>query len=105
LGAVNQFVREFSRSFPLLHHVWGIGGDNVGLIQSTKAPNLTTSLPTIDPSLRRGVWLGTDARGCLVRWRSLIEGEMHRIYFGFIYVRVTSLSHPSLEPFLDVYTL
>ena len=24
--------------FPLSHHVWGIGGDNVGSIQSTKAP-------------------------------------------------------------------
>ena len=31
-------VRELSRSFPLSHHVWGIGGDNVGLIQSTKTP-------------------------------------------------------------------
>ena len=32
-----RFVRELSRSFPLSHHVWAIGGDNVGLIQSTKA--------------------------------------------------------------------
>ena len=32
------FARELSRSFPLSHHVWGIGGDDVGLIQSTKAP-------------------------------------------------------------------
>ena len=31
-GIVNRFVRELSRSFPLSHHVWGIGGDNVGLI-------------------------------------------------------------------------
>ena len=38
LGDCNQFARELSRSFPLSHHVWGIGGDNVGLIQSTKAP-------------------------------------------------------------------
>ena len=35
-------ARELSCSFPLSHHVWGtnirIGGDNVGLIKSTKEP-------------------------------------------------------------------
>ena len=37
-------ARELSCSFPLSHHVWGtntrIGGDNVGLNKSTKAPKV-----------------------------------------------------------------
>ena len=44
LGECNQLVRELSFSFPLSHHVWCIGGDNVGLIQSTKAPALRVRL-------------------------------------------------------------
>ena len=41
-----RFVRELSRSFPLSHHVWGIGGDNVGLIHSTKAPKMKRNFDT-----------------------------------------------------------
>ena len=50
---VGRFVREPSRSFHVSHHVWGIGGDNVGLIQSTKAPfyipYIHCAFPTAQP--------------------------------------------------------
>ena len=68
-GAVNRFVRELSRSLPLSHHAWGIGGDNVGLIHSTKAPSRTLHseiLERTDWSFCRELWVIEDSlRECV----------------------------------------